>query len=74
MSRTPVTVEDFDDALRELDGDALPPTRWEHRYHEVDTILRQRDLAGEVPAQDVLRLREALADVWRRIHAPRLGT
>jgi hypothetical protein len=73
MSSTPRTVEDFDAALRELDGDALPSTRWEHRYYELDAVLRAADLEGTVPPGDVLRLRDELGEVWRRIHAPRLA-
>jgi hypothetical protein len=74
MSRTPRTVEDFDAALRELASDTLTSTRWEHRYYEVEAVLRSADLEGEVPPGDVLRLRSELGEVWRRIHAPRLGT
>lgn len=74
MSRTPRTVEDFDAALRELAGDTLTSTRWEHRYYEVEAVLRAADLEGTVQPGDVLRLRSELGEVWRQIHTPQLDT
>ena len=74
MSRTPRTLDDFVAALTELDDPVMPATRWEHRYHEVEARLRQSDLDSTLRGADVLDLRERLSELWRRIHAPRLGT
>lgn len=68
------TVEDFDAALDRLDDDTVPSTRWEHLWHAAVGDLRDADLAGTVHAHDVLRLRPAFDELWRSIHAPRLGT